>query len=984
MRVAPLARHGLFLAALLQICAAPAHADTFDDLRIKWKSRSSSAPPLPANDPDVAMQVASAGNAAEQYWTTMDLSAGRTSLWADLPFGIKSGNINSTVSRLNTLASAYNSSSSPYYQNPDVRQAVLDGFDWLLANVYSSTGTGYDNWYDWQIGTPLGLTGFMMTFYSELSLTQIAAACASIDHYLPDPTVRAAMDGTIPAGATVETGANRLDKALAFVLRGILGKDGSKIAAGRDAIPAALAYVTTGDGYYTDGSFIQHLHEPYIGGYGTVLLADINKLYYILKDSDWPISGDPNYLNPFDWAMNAYRPFIFDGAVMDNQRGRTSSRQFANDHFNGRQIVNTLAELAQVLPTAQSNQLKSVLKGWVERDGTFGESYFTPVPSDAVGGMSGVPTFDIALIKAIMNDSSIPSAPEPIETRFFPSADRAVSRGDGYAFALSMFSKRMSAFEYGNGENLRGWWTGVGMTYLYNADLTQYSNNFWATVDMWRLPGTTTDRSGSGTPVAWKHYGNTKSGVGGAELNRSFATAAMEFALDNNTGSKLAGKKAWFMFGDRIVAVGSGITGISGASVETIVENRALNGVGDNGLTVNSVANTKPATLGWSESMPATSWTHLAGNTSWGSDIGYVFPDQPAVSALRETRSGAWSDVNTGGTADVVSNNFLSLALDHGVNPTNAAYTYILLPNRTAQETAEFAAANPITVIERSTSATAVKDTAQGVTGVVFWNDSSKTVNVTGQPFLTSDKKAVATLQQIGNDMQLAVADPTQLNTGVINLELNRSADSIVSKDAAITVSQLSPTIKMQVAVNGSLGKSFKARFALNNLVTLAPGGDAYVRDGTYANNNFGSTTTLTVKQDATSFSRKSVLKFDLSSISGTITSAKLKLVPVVVGTTGIVHNLYQTTTDNWTEGSMTWNTLPANGSLLASWTVPAVNTPVEINLTSAANGVLSGSKVLSLKLESAANYGGSGSVDYASKEHSNLGYRPVLVVTSQ
>jgi hyaluronate lyase len=96
----------------------------------------------------------------------------------------------------------------------------------------------------------------------------------------------------------------------------------------------------------------------------------------------------------------------------------------------------------------------------------------------------------------------------------------ALQRRDGYAYAVSLFSfKRMSAFEYGNGENYKGWWTGMGMTYLYNGDLTQYGGNYWATIDMGRLAGTTTDHSGSGEPVAWKFYGNTKNTVGGAELN---------------------------------------------------------------------------------------------------------------------------------------------------------------------------------------------------------------------------------------------------------------------------------------------------------------------------------------------------------------------------------------------------------------------------------------------------------------------------------
>jgi hyaluronate lyase len=969
---------GLLLAGVL--AHLPVRADEFDDLLLKWKNRAASAPALSATDSDVLAQGDASNATAQQYWTRMDRSASRTALWSDLPLGTDSASVTSSFTRLNALATAYATSTSPYYQNAEVLAAVIAGLDWMVANAYMAAGTGYDNWWDWQIGAPTTLSAAMATLYAALTQAQIASYIAAIDHYVPDPTLRANLDGTL--SATVETGANRLDKAFVIVMRGVLGKSSAKIAAGRDAISQTLAYVTSGDGFYKDGSFVQHTHEPYVGAYGTVLISDIANLYYLLNGSTWAVT-DENYLAPYDWAMQAFRPLIYSGAMMDNNRGRAIARQYAPDHVAGRQAVAVLAELAQVLPEPQASTLKSVLKGYVQRDTSFGSSYFTPVTAGTSGATQGVGTFDIALLKGIVNDTAITAAPEPVQTHYLPASDRAVQRRDGYAYAVSLFSsKRMSAFEYGNGENYRGWWTGMGMTYLYNGDLTQYGGNYWATVDMTRLAGTTTDHSGSGEPVAWKFYGNTKNTVGGAELSGLYATVGMDFATLNVTGSSLFGKKAWFLFGDRVIALGAGITSTGGANVETVVDNRALNAAGDNALTVNG--NAKSAIPGWTEALSATSWAHLAGSAA-GADIAYVFPDQPAVTGLRETRAGSWSAVNTAGSTGTVSANYLSLALNHGTNPSGAAYSYIVLPGRTPQQAADFASANPISVLERSTTAMAVRDSEQGLVGAVFWADASKTVSAGGQPYLTSDKRAVVTVQQQGTDLQLAVADPTQVNTGTINLELNRAADAVVSQDAAITVTQLTPTIKLAVAVNGSAGASYQARFTLNNTLTLYPSADAYTRDGTYAATNYGTTTTLTVKEDATSYRRKGVLKFDLSSVSGTITSAKLRLTPTSVGTaSAITHKLYQSASDGWTEGSITWNTLPANGSLLGSWTVPAANAVVEVDVTSAATGVMGASKLLALEIEAAANYGSAGSVDYAARENSNVSLRPVLVLTYQ
>lgn len=966
------------LAALF--CSPQVRADEFDTLLLKWKARPASALALPANDPDLLAQGDAANATAQQYWTAMNRGTARTALWPDLLLGTASANVTASYTRLNALAAAYGASASPYYQDADVRAAVVAGLDWMAAHAYVAGATGYDNWWDWQIGAPAALNAAMVNLSAVLTPAQVATYVAAIDHYMPDPTLRANLDGTL--SATVETGANRLDKAFVAVLRGVLGKSSSRIAAGRDAIGQTLLYVTAGDGFYADGSFVQHTHEPYVGAYGTVLIADIARLYYLLNDSSWAVT-DPNYLAPYDWAMQAFRPFIYNGAMMDNNRGRAIARQYTSDHVAGRGAVAALAQLAQVLPAAQADQLKAVLKGYVARDTSFGASYFTPVASSTAGVLQGVSAFDIALLKGIVNDSGIAAAPEPEQTRYYPATDRALQRRPGYAYAVSLFSsKRMSAFEYGNGENYKGWWTGMGMTYLYNGDLTQYSGNYWATVDLLRLSGTTTDHSGSGEPVAWKFYGNTKNTVGGAELGGQYATVGMDFATVNVTGSSLAGKKAWFLFGDRVVALGAGIASSSGASVETIVDNRALNAAGDNALTINGAV--KPDAAGWTEAMAATSWAHLAGSTA-GADIGYVFPDQPAVTALREARTGSWRDINTGGSTASVGASYLSLALSHGVNPAAGAYTYIVLPNRTAADTAAFAAANPISVLERSSTAMAVRDSAQGLTGAVFWADAAKTVNAGGQPLITSNKRAVVTMQEQGGELHLAVADLTQVNTGSINLELNRAADAVLDQDAAITVTQLAPTIKLAVAVNGSAGASYAARFKLNNTVSLYAGADAYTRDGTYGDSNYGSATVLTVKEDATGYRRKSVLKFDLSSVPGTITSATLRLTPTSVGTAaGIVHRLYQSTADGWSETAITWNTVPANGSLLGSWTVPAAGTAVALDLTAAAAGVMGGSKLLALEVEAAANYGSAGSVDYASREHSNVSLRPVLVLKYQ
>jgi hypothetical protein len=105
---------------------------------------------------------------------------------------------------------------------------------------------------------------------------------------------------------------------------------------------------------------------------------------------------------------------------------------------------------------------------------------------------------------------------------------------------------------------------------------------------------------------------------------------------------------------------------------------------------------------------------------------------------------------------------------------------------------------------------------------------------------------------------------------------------------------------------------------------------DAYVRDGSNANTTFGTSdaTTLVTKvapAGQTGNNREAYLTFDLSSITGTVTGATLK----VNGHTqdnrdaNIVVGAYTVSNTSWTESTLTWNNKPASASsALATATV--------------------------------------------------------------
>jgi len=117
----------------------------------------------------------------------------------------------------------------------------------------------------------------------------------------------------------------------------------------RDALSQVLEYVESGDGFYRDGSFIQHNKHPYTGGYGKALLAEITRLMQLLHDSSWEVS-DPNVSNIYKWVFEAFEPVIYKGAMMDMVRGRELTRYASHDHAIGH---STIASILQISPLLQ-------------------------------------------------------------------------------------------------------------------------------------------------------------------------------------------------------------------------------------------------------------------------------------------------------------------------------------------------------------------------------------------------------------------------------------------------------------------------------------------------------------------------------------------------------------------------------------------------------------------------------------------------------
>ncbi|WP_435127565.1 polysaccharide lyase 8 family protein [Actinacidiphila sp. bgisy144] len=738
-----------------------ADADPYATVRAQWAALVSGG----AIDPSDAVYTAALAALDSQAATVaaaLDTTAARTRLFTDLPLGADSANVTASLTRLQTLALAYATPGTARSGDATLRQQVLDGMDFVVARAYTTDlpRYGYGNWWDWQIGAPQALQDTANLLYPALGDARIAAYCAAIDHFVPDPTVIVQASGT-----SVSTGANRLDLCRVLIIRGALGADASKITTGVAAISPTLPFVTTGDGLYADGSFLQHTYIAYTGTYGAIWLGDVAKLMSALAGTSWQIS-DPQVDNVFFAATDAFAPVVYNGLMLDAVRGRAVSRATESGAADGLSLARTLATLAPAADPQLRARLNSTVKGWLQRTPT-------PLTSGSVAS--------IALLDGILGDSSVPAAAEPVGHRLFPAMDRAVHRRKGWAASISMASDRIGHYETGGNENLRGWHTGSGMTQLHlDSDNTQYDDGFWPTVDPYRLPGTTASLLplADGQGGAYAEPRPTTAWVGGA-TDGEYAAIGQDL---QGPFSTLTGKKSWFCLDDAVVCLDAGITCADGTEVDTVVDNRNLHAGGTNALTVDGAH--QPGTQG-TRTYTGARWAAVEGVA------GYVFPERATLTAVREPRTGSWHDINTGQSATPLTRDYLTLYVDHGVDPVDAHCSYVVLPGaRAAQTAARAADRDRQQILANCRDQQGIHVPSLGLTAVNFF--AAGTVG----PITASAPVCVLIREHRDGTATVCVADPARQATA-LTVTWHRPVRRVTARPDALTAATTGRTLRL-------------------------------------------------------------------------------------------------------------------------------------------------------------------------------------------
>ncbi|MDR3296808.1 MAG: polysaccharide lyase 8 family protein [Prevotellaceae bacterium] len=816
-------RIGLLLAAAtwgLTLCAQP--ADDMAALRLQWREMLTGGT-LDQTSPLVKSYAADVNTKASKIWEALIKKPAsgednRSCLFADFPItsrtNIGSSQISMTYDRLRSLTLAYKIQGTDFYQRPEVFSELKAALDMMLEKHYSlaqttsgrgtaANGGAYGNWYDWRIGTPLRYGDLLVMLSDELTPEQIASYVAPI---LSNNTV------------VDNTGANRTWIAGIVAQAGALKGDAALLTKAKDGLKSIFPYVTAGDGYYADGSFVQHGNYAYTGGYGKALLVTIAQLMHVLNGSPWAIAyADGIEHNFYDMLFAAYEPLLYGGRFMDMVREREISRVANQDHIPGRQALRAFALLLDVLPAAQKARAEVMLKEALQDsvvlrqlcsdpiDGGFLEYYLTP----------GV----MATALALLRDSSIAPRGPLVAHKTFAAIDRVVHRRPHFAYGIAMTSPRIKNTEGTNDEGLRLWHIGDGMTYLYTDDRDEWAEHFWATVDHQRLPGTTVTRAARSSKDSYGTH-NPNAWVGGADLGEYGAAGMMLTGLGASATRRLNARKSWFMFDNEVVALGSDVRLTEGsAPVETVVDNRRLKADKSNAILVNGVeqrltaegdhANGEHRNVSW---LFVEQNIGLVPHRQPPTGVGYYFPHPTRLQGLRETRTGRWSDVNPYAKysdTTLRQNAFATFWISHGSAPANQQYAYVLLPDVTPEQTDTYSRHPDIEILQQDSIAHAVREKTLGLTAINFW--SAGRVDA-----YTVDRPACVLAKQNGDgSLELALSDPTR-SSEAVRLRLDPALLPVAEAiEMAEGVSLASGGV-LTFATQGKLGGSLRVRLRLD------------------------------------------------------------------------------------------------------------------------------------------------------------------------
>ncbi|MEK9203564.1 polysaccharide lyase 8 family protein [Staphylococcus aureus] len=759
-----------------QIAVADTNVQTpdYEKLKKTWLDVNYGYDQYDENNQDMKKKFDAKEKEAMKLLDDMKTDTNRTYLWSGAEnLETNSSHMTKTYRNIEKIAEAMRHKNT-VLKTDENKLKITDAIKWLHHNVYgkdpdkkvadlttnrkekdSSKKNNSLNWWDYEIDTPRALTNTLLLMDDMLTKDEMKNYSKPISTYSPSS------DKILSSVGESEDakGGNLVDISKVKLLESVIEENVDMMKKSIDSFNNVFAYVqdsATGkgrNGFYKDGSYIDHQDVPYTGAYGVVLLEGISQMMPMIKESPFKTSQDNATLS--NWIYEGFMPLIYKGEMMDLSRGRAISRENETSHTASATVMKSLLRLSDTMEDSTKAKYKQIVKTSVESDLSYKQT-------DYLNSYS-----DIDKMKSLMADSTISTNGLTQQLKIYNDMDRVTYHNKelDFAFGLSMTSKNIARYESINGENLKGWHTGAGMSYLYNSDVKHYRDNFWATADMTRLPGTTTLNDMPSTNTK-----NDNSFVGGTKLNNKYASIGMDF---ENQDKILTAKKSYFILNDKIVFIGTSIKSTdSSKNPVTSVENRKANGYklykDDIEITTSDV------------NAQETHSVFLESNDT-KKNIGYHFLDKPKITIKKESHTGKWSEINKSQKPDDKKDEYYEVTQKH--SNTDDKYAYVLYPGITKDNFKS--KASQVTVVKQDDDFHVVKDN-ESVWAGVNYSDSTQTFDINGTKVEVKAKGMFILKKKDDNTYECSFYNPESTNSASdIESKISMTGYSITNKNTS-------------------------------------------------------------------------------------------------------------------------------------------------------------------------------------------------------
>ncbi|GAA4430297.1 hypothetical protein GCM10023169_33560 [Georgenia halophila] len=785
----------------------------------------------------VAEKIDAIQDAARDRLAAME-TAGDGELFAGLPLGSDEANLQRSFQYLAQIALATRTpgTDSDLVDDAATQGLVVDALAWLHEHHLADQGAGYyGNWYAWEIGIPTHATrtlALLAGTSEEPAADLVADYVATLDAYL-----RNGVDGDVDLDSRFHTGANLADITTNRILQGALLDDDARItkaiadqATVYDTIdPYHLDHGVT-DGYYADGSFIQHHSVAYTGSYGRVLLGRIVQTVTML-DGATTGGGDLTDLVAVvtGWVENGFAPLIVEGWMMEVVKGRAVSRQ-RTGYADVRAVVEAIVDLSAYTDPDAAR----ALQGYVKHIRTSSPESLEP---EAFAS-----PLSIARYADIVADGSIEEADlnPPARSVAFNAMDRTVHRRPGYAFALARSSERISRYEYMSGENLVPWFQGDGAHYLYLTGQNQtraFGVDHYTTVSPYRLAGVTAPveerrtvpelygqdwyenpdhplgfTSSSESQNTYVYFPRGTNQISGGATLGAYGAAAMVLSDDAAYVDKQAGilpddfvvyqnargTKSWFLLDDEIVVLAAGIEGGSGRAAVTTIDSRIsapsdgvrLTGAGRDGA---AWAGTGTGRLAWLR------WENRTDEVA----VGYVLLDDQEVEVGLERVTRSRRVIRSRNPDTDVTKDVFGLTVEHPADRGPASLAYALVPHADEQQLSAYPGA--LSVLANTPQLQAVKHARLGLVALNAFAGGPHQAER-----LVVDGPASVLTRARGRDREIAISDPT-MERDTVTVTVRGRPLELESADGAVTIRRVPGGTEITADTRQAYGRTVTA-----------------------------------------------------------------------------------------------------------------------------------------------------------------------------